>query len=337
MTQETVLVTGASGYIGLHAIKQLLDQGYSVRGTVRSMKREGEIREALSKSGSNSQMLTLVEADLLKDQGWDEAVQGCSYVLHIASPFFIGEPDDENEMIKPAVEGTVRVLTAAAKAGVKKVVQTSSCAAITDTFDGKERYSEADWSRADHPKCSAYYKSKTLAEMAAWDFMASDQSGMSLSVINPVMVVGPSLTDDIGTSNSVIERLINGSLPAAIRHHLGYVDVRDVAAAHILAMTNPASDGERFIVSERELWMAETAAVLREAGFRKAPKITLPNFVVRVVALFDKDVGSALNTLGKPVITPSDKARKILGWQPRDVRQSVVETAKQLEQMGLAA
>jgi len=337
MTQETVLVTGASGYIGLHAIKQLLDQGYSVRGTVRSLKRESEIREALSKSGSKSQMLTLVEADLLQDRGWDEAVEGCTYVLHIASPFWLEPPKDENDMIRPAVDGTLRVLAAASKAGVKKVVLTSSCAAITDTFDGKDRFSEEDWSDAGNPKCSAYYKSKTLAEKAAWDFMAADQSGMALSVINPAMVVGPSLTDDIGTSNAVIERMINGSLPAAVRFHLGYVDVRDVAAAHILAMTNADSDGERFIVSERELWLAETAKVLREAGFKKAPKITMPDFAVRIVALFDKELKGAVGGLGRLVITPSDAAKAVLGWQPRDARDSVVETAKQLEAMGRAA
>lgn len=335
---EQVLVTGASGYIGLHCISQLLEQGYRVRGTVRSAQREGELRDALDKAGVSHEAFSVVEADLMKDDGWDAAVEGCDYVLHVASPFLLGEPKDPEDWIRPAVDGTLRVLRAASRAGVKKTVLTSSCAAITEGGVGKQSFTEDDWTDTELSTVPTYYKSKALAERAAWDFMAGEgkDAGMRLTAINPAAVIGPSLTADIGTSNQVVKRLIDGSMPATIAMHLGYVDVRDVAAAHILAMKNEASDGLRFIVSERELWLHEAASILRDGGYAKAPKIKLPNWLARIIGIFDPEVRATLSTLGQQRVTPADRARKVLGWQPRDARESVLEAAQQIRSLGLA-
>jgi len=260
-----VLVTGASGYIGLHCIEQLLGDGYKVRGTVRSLERRAEIVEALLKCGRDMKELELCEADLLKPDGWDEAVKGCDYVLHVASPFIVGVPKHEDELIKPAVDGTRHVLNAAIKENVKRVVLTSSVAAITDTHDGKTVYTEEDWTDTNHPKTSAYYKSKTLAEKLAWELI-SNQTGKKkteLSVINPSAVLGPTLTNDIGTSNEFVRQILVGKVPAAPRLHIGFVDVRDVAKAHILAMENNNAAGERFIICEKEYWFVELCRTLR--------------------------------------------------------------------------
>ncbi len=331
-----VLVTGATGFIGLHCVKQLLDDGHSVRGTVRSSARRGEVIGALKKADTNTDGLEIVEADLLADAGWAQAVAGCDYVLHVASPFVTTVPKDENELIRPAVEGTMRVLKAAAAAGVKKTVLTSSVAAIADTFDGKTDFSEDDWSDAANPKIAAYNKSKTLAERAAWDFMKSGGGEMKLTVINPAGVIGPTLSADIGTSNSFVKRLIDGSMPGCPPIHLGFVDVREVARAHIAAMTNPRSDGERFIISEREFWVHEIAALLREAGFTKAPARRLPAWLIKVFSWFDKQMGVLVPMLGSERRASAAKAREILNWQPRNAGDALVETARQLEKMGLA-
>ena len=336
MTQ--VLVTGASGFIGLHCINQLLEQGYEVRGTVRSLSRREEIEAALKEAGRDTASFSLFEADLTRREGWDEAVKGCDYVLHVASPFILGVPKHEDDLIKPAVSGTDFVVSAAIRNKVKRVVLTSSGAAITDTHDGKTHFTEDDWTDTDHPKTTAYYKSKTLAERHAWDLI-SKQSGKSkteLSVINPTVVVGPTLTQDIGTSNDFLRQILMGKVPAAANLHFCFVDVRDVAAAHVIAMTHKKAAGERFIASADEMWLIELCTILNKAGYRKAPTRKMPNWMVKVFGLFDAPTKQISELLDSERFTPADKAKSLLGWQARDINSSILETAAQLKSMGMS-
>ena len=334
----TILVTGASGFIALHCIEQLLGAGHEVRGTVRSLARRAELEAALQKAGRDTSRFSLYEADLTKADGWDEAVKGCDYVLHVASPFILGVPKHEDELIKPAVSGADFVVSAAIRHGVKRVVLTSSGAAITDTHDGKTHFTEADWTDVNHSKTSAYYKSKTLAERHAWDLIAQ-QSGKEkteLSVINPTVVLGPTLTEDIGTSNDFIRQILMGKVPAAANLHFGFVDVRDVAAAHILAMTHDKAAGERFIASSDEMWLIDLCKILNEAGYKKAPTRGMPNWLVKVFGLFDAPTKQISELLDAERFTPADKAKQVLGWQARDVKTSILETAQQLKSMGMS-
>ena len=333
-----VLVTGASGYIGLHCIEQLLADGYEVKGSIRSLSRTEEIKDALKKCGRDLSRLELFEADLLKPDGWDDAVKGCDYVLHVASPFIVGVPKHEDELIRPAVDGTRHIIDAAIKQDVKRVVLTSSIAAITDTHDGKTVYSEEDWTDTNHPKTSAYYKSKALAEKLAWDLISkqTSQNKTELSVINPSAVLGPTLTNDIGTSNEFVRQILMGKVPAAPRLHFGFVDVRDVAKAHILAMKTKKAAGERFIICEKEYWFVELCRILNEAGFKKAPTRVMPNWLVKVFGLFDATTRQMSQLIGDERFTSADKARKILGWKGRDVKESILATASQLKEMGLS-
>ncbi|WP_159931007.1 aldehyde reductase [Oceanicoccus sp. KOV_DT_Chl] len=330
---ERVLVTGATGFIGLHCIAQLLEQGYIVRGTVRSLESEPELRQALSKQGINHDNLNLVEVDLGNAKGWQAAMTDCDYVLHIASPFFIGEPDNPEYWINLATEGTLRVLRTASAAGVKKTVLTSSCGAITENNKSSDIFTENDWTDPHLSRLSTYFKSKTLAERAAWDFVSKQEkdSNMALTCIHPSMIIGPSLSNDIGISNQLIEQLITGAAPATIALHFGYVDVRDVAAAHILAMKNKRSDGHRFIISEQELWIKDAARLLRDQGYSKAPRFELPNALAYIFMVFNRDLKSSAKILGQKRITPADKAKRILDWYPRDIRLSLIETAQQIQ------
>ncbi len=334
---EKILVTGATGFIGLHCIAQLLEQGYAVVGTIRTPSRVDEVKKAIAAQGLSTDQLSFVEADLLQDNGWDQAVAGCDYVLHVASPFIVGLPKHEDDLIIPAVEGTRRVVEASIRASVKKIVLTSSCAAIVETHDGKTYYSEADWSDATHKKTPAYYKSKTLAEQKAWALIEA-QTGAKptkLAVINPAGVIGPTLSDDIGTANEIVRQIIAGEVPGCPRVHLGFVDVRDVAAAHILAMQNAAADGERFIISEREFWFKELCEVLKQEGHDKVPVRELPNWLVKLIGLLRPETRQISQMVGQARYTPADKARKTLNWQPRSAADSLRDTAAQLVEMGI--
>ena len=234
-----VLVTGATGFIGLHCIQQLLEKGYEVNGTVRSLDRESEIRNGLSNNNTNHENLKLFPVDLNSDEGWDNAIHGCDYVLHVASPISL-EEQDEDYFVKPAIAGVKRALSFANKHGVKKVVLTSSVAAIFDTMEKKSYYDESDWSDPENPAISHYSKSKTLAERAAWEYVENEDNPFELAVINPALVTGPTLTGDLGESNKAVQMVAGGKMPVAVPLMFGYVDVRDVAAAHILAMQTPA-------------------------------------------------------------------------------------------------
>ena len=334
---ETVLVTGGTGFIGLHCLQQLLDKGYKVRTTIRSESRKQEVMDAMKKHSSNCENLEFFIADLLNDDGWKEAVEGSKYVLHVASPFFLGEPENEDVFIKPAVEGTLRVLKACADADVQKVVLTSSFAAVGYGHPReKEVYTEEDWSSVDG-EISPYAKSKTLAEKAAWEFVESleESKKFELTVINPVAVTGPMLTNDIGSSNDFLLKLISGSMPACPKIHMGYIDVRDVAKAHIFSMTEEKTNGERIIVSENEMFFTEVGKTLNEAGFKKSPTKEMPNFLVKIMSLFVGELKTLLSALNRKGDIDKTKAKSFFNWDYISTEQSVTETARQLQDMGL--
>ena len=332
---EKVLVTGATGYIGLHCIHQLLNQGYAVNGSVRSPERKDEIFQALQNHNTSTENLNIFTFDLNDDEGWDEGMEGCDYLLHVASPIAL-ENHDEDFFVKPAVAGVNRAMKFAKKHNVKKVVLTSSVAAIYETMESKSYYDENDWSDPENPAISHYSKSKTLAERAAWEFVKNENHPFELAVINPALVIGPSLSGDLGESNKAIEMVATGKMPVAVPLQFGYVDVRDVAAAHILAMQNPASNGERFALAEKDLWYGDVAKVLRDNGFDKAPTLAVPVWLAKILAIFSKELKLAVPYLGRlRSVKNTSKAKDILGWNPRPAEESIVEIAQQIQDMGL--
>lgn len=340
----TVLVTGGSGFIGSHCIIQLLEQGHTVRTTVRNLAREGEVRGMLEKGGAKpgKSQLTFFAADLNSDAGWAEAVAGCDYVLHVASPFPAATPKDENDLIVPAREGALRVLRAARDAGVKRVVMTSSYAAIGYGHAPRAKpFDETDWTNVSTPGIGAYVKSKAIAEKAAWDFIEHEGGGLELAVVNPVAVLGPVLAPDYSTSILLVQKLLDGALPAAPKCSFGIVDVRDVADLHIRAMTDPNARGERFIaMSEESMSILDTGRVLREhfgEAARKVPTRELPNWLVRVMALVSQDAKALLPQLGRRMDADVTKARRLLGWAPRSNEEAIVATAESLMGLGVVA
>ena len=332
---DKVLVTGATGYIGLHCIHQLLNQGYAVNGSVRSPERKEEIFEALQKHNTPTENLYLYTFNLTEDDGWDEGMEGCDYLLHVASPIAL-ENHNEDFFVKPAVAGVKRAFKFAKKHNVKKVVLTSSVAAIFDTLEEKTYYDETDWSDPENPSISHYSKSKTLAERAAWDFVKNEGNPFELAVINPALVIGPSLSGDLGESNKAIAMVVTGKMPVAVPLQFGYVDVRDVANAHVLAMQNSNSNGERFALAEKDLWYKDVAKVLRDNGFDKAPTFNVPVWLAKILANFSKELKITLPYLGRVrSVKNTSKAKDILGWNPRPAEQSIIDIAEQIKEMGL--
>ena len=332
---EKVLVTGATGYIGLHCVQQLLNQGYAVNGSVRSPERKEEVFEALQKHNTPTENLNLFTLNLTEDDGWDEGMEGCDYLLHVASPIAL-ENHNEDFFVKPAVAGVKRAFKYAKKHNVKKVVLTSSVAAIFDTLEEKTDYDETDWSDPENPSISHYAKSKTLAEKAAWDFVDNEDNPFELAVINPALVIGPSLSGDLGESNKAIAMVTTGKMPVAVPLQFGYVDVRDVAAAHLLAMQNSNSNGERFALAEKDLWYKDVAKVLRDNGFDKAPTFNVPVWLAKILANFSKELKVTLPYLGRVrSVNNTSKAKDILGWNPRPAEESIIDIAEQIKEMGL--
>jgi nucleoside-diphosphate-sugar epimerase len=338
---SNVLVTGGSGFIGSHIIVQLLAAGHQVRTTVRSLKREGDVRAMLKEGGAEpGDRLSFLAADLEIDAGWAEAVAGCDYVLHVASPLPPNVPKTEDELNVPAREGTIRVLRASRDAGVRRVVVTSSFAAIG--YGHKERetpFTEADWTDPAGSDVMPYTKSKTLAEHAAWDFIANEGGALELSVVNPVGVFGPVLGPDYSASILMVQRLMDGAVPGCPRLYYGAVDVRDVADLHIRAMTHPGAKGERFLaVAGNFMSMLEMARVLKArmgAAAKRVPSREVPNWLVRIAALRDPAVKLILPELAKVKNATNEKARRVLAWAPRSNEESIVASAESLVRLGL--
>ncbi|MDR3633068.1 MAG: aldehyde reductase [Isosphaeraceae bacterium] len=338
---STVLVTGGSGFIGSHCILQLLAAGHQVRTTVRSLKREPDVRALLKEGGAEpGNRLTFLAADLEHDAGWPEAVAGCEYVLHVASPFPPTVPRNEDELIVPAREGALRVLRAARDAGVQRVVLTSSFAAIG--YGQKPQstpFNETNWTDPDGDDVQPYTKSKTLAELAAWDFLAKVGGALELAVVNPVGVFGPVLGADYSTSILLVQRLMDGAVPGCPRLSFGVVDVRDVADLHFRAMTHPAAKGERFLaVAGDFVSILDIAKILKSrlgASAQRVPTWQLPDWLVRFAAWRDPAVKQILPELGKRKNATNEKAKRLLGWAPRSNEEAIVATAESLVRLGL--
>jgi nucleoside-diphosphate-sugar epimerase len=343
LQKKLVLVTGGSGFLAAHCIIKCLADNYRVRTTVRSMDREEQVRKMLAVgNATNLDDLSFVKADLMEDQGWSGAVENCTYVLHVASPFPAGAPKHEDDIIVPARQGTIRVLRAARDAGVKRVVVTSSFAAIGyghKSWDPSKIFTEKDWSDPNGPHIITYAKSKTLAERAAWDFIEREGGSLELTVVNPVSIFGPTLDSNFSTSLEIVHRLLNGAVPGCADLAWNIVDVRDTADLHILAMTNPKATGERFLcVSPPLMTIKEMSLALhKELGeaAKRAPTRVLPNTLIRLIAWFDPAVAMVSPDLGKYKILSNDKAMSLLGWKPRPPVDALVAAAESLIEFGL--
>ncbi|GGI45950.1 dihydroflavonol-4-reductase [Agromyces flavus] len=339
MSDELILVTGGTGFIGVNCIIRLLADGARVRTTVRDLRRTDDLRALVRLGGADPSDVDVVGADLLDDAGWPDAVRDVTHVLHVASPFPTRQPRDEDELIRPAREGTLRVLHAARDAGVRRVVQTSSFAAVGYGPHPGHRFTEADWTDPDRAGVGAYARSKTLAERAAWDFIAREGGGLELAVVNPGGVFGPAIGPDLSSSLALLLMLLDGRVPALPRASFNAVDVRDVADLHLRAMRHPDAAGERFIaVSGDALTYPELAAVLRDElgeAARRVTKRTLPDWVVRVGAPFNADLRSLAPELGRRKDASHEKATRVLGWTPRPREEAVLASARSLIELGL--
>ncbi|HEY5796897.1 MAG TPA: aldehyde reductase [Bosea sp. (in: a-proteobacteria)] len=341
MNAAPVLVTGGSGFLAGHCILALLAAGHNVRTTLRSPQREAGLRAALAAAGIDpGARLEVMMADLMEDDGWAGAMAGCRHVLHVASPLPAAVPKHEDELIRPAREGTLRVLRAAHAAGVERVVLTSSFAAIGYGKVLTRPYSESDWTDPSLPGLAAYPKSKTLAERAAWEFVDGEGAGLELAVVNPVGIFGPLLGPDLSASTLLVRSMLEGRLPALPRLMFGVVDVRDVADLHLRAMTDPAAAGERFLAAAGDfLTMQEIAWALRDRLGPAASKVStrvLPDWLVRFVARFSAAARQAATPeLGRTKNASSAKARAMLGWEPRPAAEALAATGESLIRLGL--
>ncbi|OOM77327.1 aldehyde reductase [Clostridium sp. BL-8] len=338
MEKELVLVTGGSGFIAVHIILKLLKQGYRVRTTLRTISRQDEVKSMLAQGGvTDFENLEFIKADLTSDRNWMEAATGATYVIHVASPTPATRPDDGDEMVKMAVDGTLRVMKAAKAAGVKRVVLTSASGAIISGHKSHpEIFTEEDWTDLSGD-IDAYQRSKTMAEHAAWEF--AKKENMELSAVNPAAVMGPVLGQDFSHSNQVVHLMLTGKMPFLLKAGFDCVDVRDVADLHLLAMIRSEAVGERFLATTGEnLTYKEEAKILKRclgSTAKKVPTKEIPNFIVRFLALFIKDLRMPAKFLGQNTACSNAKAKKLLGWQPRSAEEAIIATAKSMVELGL--
>lgn len=341
MTSERELVTGGSGFIAGHCILALLEQGYLVRTTIRSLAREPEVRAVLAEAGMTSgDRLTFVAAELTSDDGWPAAVDGCDYVLHVASPVHLEAVANEDDVILPAREGALRVLRAARDAGVERVVMTSAFHAVGYGHPHTDHvFTEDDWSVLDGPGMNTYGRSKTLSERAAWDFVAAEGGSLELATICPVAVMGPVMGKAISGANHIVSRSLDGGMPGYPHLWIPIVDVRDVARAHLLAMTTPGAAGQRFLVSSGAcLPMAQIGATLRTSlgdAAKRVPSRSIPNIVVRLGSLFNPELRQTVPDLDYARKVSSDKAKSVLGWTARPAEEAVVAAGQSMIARGL--
>ena len=333
---DAVLVSGGSGYIAGYLIRQLVAEGWTVHATIRNLAKEGAVRKLLAVDDSR---LRFFAADLTNDAGWANAMAGCSHVAHVASPFPSNAVKDANELIIPAREGALRALRAAKSAGVKRFVMTSSMAAIAYGHPTSgHKFTEADWTDVKHPDAYPYIQSKTIAERAARDWVAAEGGGMEFCTVNPAAVLGPVWSDDLSASIQVVKKLLEGALPGCPDLGWGLVDVRDVADLHVRALRAPNMAGERFIASGPFLKMIDVARILKERlgpEAKKVPTRRLPDFIVRLSALWDPVVRQVLGELGKVRDADASHAKAVLGWTARPPEASIVDTARTLIDLGI--
>jgi len=335
-SDKLVLVTGGNGFVGLHCILQLLQQGYQVRTTLRTITKKDKVLEALKNSGvQNVDKLSFIEADLTNDRNWDTAMNGCTYVLHVASPITLELPKHEDEMIRPAVDGALRILKAARDAGVKRVVMTSNFGAVGYSHKDKTTLiTEESWTDPNEKGLSAYNKSKVLAERAAWDFMAKEGGNLELTVINPMGIFGPALNADLSSGFGLLKQVMNGSMKAIPNISLGIVDVRDVADLHLRAMVSAAAKGQRYLaLAGGTLSLPQIAKLLKQELPEETKNTSaklMPDWLVRIAALFNKKAKAIVPLLGVYRNASNQKAKTQLGWQPRSNEDAVLATAKSL-------
>ncbi|HUA12498.1 MAG TPA: aldehyde reductase [Solirubrobacteraceae bacterium] len=336
---QSVLVTGGTGFLGGWCIVELLRGGYRVRTTVRSLAREDEVRANVATQVDAGDRLSVVAADLTGDEGWGDAVAGCDYVLHVASPFPPAQPKDADELIVPARDGTLRVLRASLDAGVKRIVITSSVAAVRNgkdgALEGRREFTEEDWSDPSDSHMTPYTRSKLIAERAAWDLARERGAEERLVTVLPGAIVGPVLGADRSYSLEAIERLLEGRMPGLPRLGFAFSDVRDVAALEVAAMTAPEAGGQRLLAAGTFLWFEQVAAILREnlgEQARKVPTRRVPNFVVRTVAIFDPSVRTVADELGWETRFSLENAKRRTGWSPRPVNETIIDCARSLLQ-----
>ncbi len=331
-----VFVSGGSGYIAGFLIRQLVAEGWQVHTSIRNLAREADVRAWL---GVDNSKLTFFAADLMSDDGWAEAMAGCTHVAHVASPIPSNAPKHEDELIVPAREGALRALRFAKEAGIKRFVMTSSVAAIAYGHGGaKHHFTEADWTNVDSPDAYPYVKSKTIAERAARDWVAASGSDMEFVTVNPSLVLGPLMAPDFSTSLEAVKKLMDGSLPGLPHFGFSVVDVRDVADLHVRCLTAPNMAGERFIAAGPFLWMREVAAILKQGlgpQGRKVPTRKLPNFLVKLSALFDLVIKQVVGELDNVRDASAQRAKDILGWQTRDPAESILDTARDMIRLGV--
>lgn len=333
--QKKVLVTGITGFVGQHCAVELINNGYTVKGSLRNINRKEEVLNGLSKVVDTEGKIEFVTLDLLKDEGWDEAMEGVDFVLHVASPFVVREPKDESELIKPAVEGTLRALRAAQKAGIKRVVLTSSIVSMMGVAKGYKAINQDSWTDEKSSKISAYIKSKTIAEKAAWAFV-NNQTGdhnIELAVVNPGPIYGPTLTGNLsGESLSAIADMIQGKMPAVPPASCSMSDVRDIAKVHVLAMENEDAEGKRFITTtEKPYSFQDLAKIMKANGYEKVSTAQAPAFLLKLVSLFNRDLKGMRAFIGNTIDADISLTKETLGWEPIDIEKTIADTAKSVE------
>lgn len=340
--ENKILVTGGTGFLGMRLIAELVKKGYEVKTTVRSLKSKDKVLHTLKENGIDAKdRLSFAEADLLKDENWEQVMIGCDYVFSVASPVFFDMPEDENEVIRPAVEGITRILKAAKKAGVKRVVMTSNFGAVGfSNFDRKSWTTEKNWTDPNEKGLSAYEKSKLLAEQVAWKFIEEEGEGMEFATINPVAIFGPSLDRHVSGSFDLLKGLLTGSMKRIINLPLNVVDVRDVVDLHIRAMFTPEANMQRFIASaDGQITMEEIADLIRKERPGVAEKIakkTLPNWLIDLAALFNKRAGEGKMMLRVNRQVSNEKAKKLLDWTPIATNEeAVLQAVDSMEKYGV--
>ena len=332
---KKVLVTGISGFVGQHCAAELLKKGYAVRGSVRSLSRTDEVTIGIKNEIDPNGNLEFCELDLMKDAGWDKAMEGCDYVLHIASPFVVKVPKDENELIKPAVDGTLRALKAAKKAGIKRVVLTSSTVAMQGGKHGIVKINQDSWTDVNEKTVTAYFKSKTLAEKSAWEFI-KNQTGdtkLELVVVNPGPIYGPTLTGNLATeAMDFFKKLITGKVPMLPRAYSVMSDVRDVATIHVAALANEKANGKRFIVTtEKPHAIQEIAQILKSNGYEKVSTKLAPTFLLKFMAKFNDEAKGMLPFIGNTIEADISDTMRTFNWKPMSFEKTVLDAAKSVK------
>jgi dihydroflavonol-4-reductase len=332
---KKVLVTGITGFVGQHCAAELLKKGYAVRGSVRSLSKTDEVMKGIQKEIDPKGNLEFCVLNLMKDEGWEKAMEGCDFVLHIASPFVVKVPKDENELIKPAVDGTLRALNAAKKAGIKRVVLTSSTVAMHGGKEGLIKINQDSWTDVHAKNVTAYFKSKTLAEKSAWEFI-KNQTGedkLELVVVNPGPIYGPTLTGNLATeAMDFFKKLITGQVPMLPQAHSVMSDVRDVAAIHVAALENEKANGKRFIVtSEKPHAIQEIGQILKSNGYNKVSTRLAPTFLLKFMAKINAEMKGMLPFVGNIIEADVSDTMNTFNWAPIAFEKTVLDTAKSVE------